>query len=179
MAEVLQSAAPFHAFLLVSLLRNLIAYAPHDDGRMVAMMEQEVGDILLSPFIEEACVAVLALRILPHVKAFRHHHHAHGVADLHLHLGRHIVCGADSVASHVLHQPYLAYERGFVDSGAERSEVMVQANALQLAAYAIELEASVLADFHGTDAERSDYLVNKLVVAVQSGTYLVKIRSLR
>ena len=86
MTEVLQFLAPCHAFLLVCLLRNLIAYAPHDDGRMIAMMQEEIGDILFCPFIEEACVAVLAFRILPHIKAFSHHHHTHRVAYLHLHL---------------------------------------------------------------------------------------------
>ena len=173
MAEILQSLAPCHAILLVCLLRNLIAYAPHYDGRMIAMMQEEIGDILFSPFLEEACVAVLAFRILPHIKAFSHYHHAHRVAYLHLHLRRHIVGSADSITSHVFHQPYLAYERGFVDGGTERSEVMMQADALQFAAYSIELEATVLAHFYGTNAERSDYLVYELVIAVQSGAYLI------
>ena len=75
---------------------------------------------------------------------------------------------ADSVTSHVFHQPYLAYEGGFADSGAERSEVMMQADTLQFAAYSIELEATVLAHFYGTNAERSDYFVYELVIAIQS-----------
>ena len=59
-----------------ALLRNLVTYRPHDDTRMVAVGEYEVLDVFLPPVLEEAGIAVLALRIEPHVKTLGHHHHA-------------------------------------------------------------------------------------------------------
>ena len=59
---------------------------------------------------------------------------------------------ADSVASHVFHQPYLAYECCFADSGAERSEIVMQADTFNLAGNAIELETIILGYRDSTDS---------------------------
>ena len=98
-----------------ALLRNLVAYAPHNDAGVVAVGHHQVGDVLVGPFFEEACVAVFALGIYPHVEALGHDHHAQRVADVHLPLRRHVVRGAYGVASHLLHGLDLANEGGLVD----------------------------------------------------------------
>ena len=146
-ADVLQVARHVGA-ALHALLGYLVAYRPHHDARMVAVGQHEVLHILVAPLLEEAGVAVLALRIDPHVERFGHDHHAQRVAHLHLHLARHVVSRAYGVAAHVLENLYLAYECGLVDGGAQWSQVVVQADALELARHAVEPETAI-----GTDAD--------------------------
>ena len=97
------------------------------------MVQYEVGDVFLRPFLEEAGVSVLALGVNPHIEAFCHHHHSEAVAKVHLHCGRHIVRGTYGIASHLFHQLYLAYQCSLVHGGSEWTEVVVQADTLQLA----------------------------------------------
>ena len=56
------------------------------------------------------------------------------------------------VAAHVFENLHLADERRLVDSGAERSEVVVEAYALELTAHAVELEAMLTREGDGADA---------------------------
>ena len=141
--ETLQADAEL-ATHLAALLGNLVADGPHDDGGVVAVGYDEVGDVPISPLVEEAGVAVLALRIAPHVERLGHDHHAQRVADIHLHLARHVVSRADGIAAHVLQDLDLADERGLVDGGTEGAEVMVQTDSAQLARLAVQLEAFLL-----------------------------------
>ena len=143
MDESLQTDAELTAHL-AALLGNLVADGPHDDAGVVAVGYDEVGDVTVGPLVEEACVAVLALRVAPHVERLGHDHHAQRVADVHLHLARHVVSRADGVAAHVLQNLDLADERGLVDGGTEGTEVMVQTDSAQLARLAVQLEAFLL-----------------------------------
>ena len=90
MAYILQSSCHLYS-TLHSLLRYLVADTPHDYRRMVAMCLDQILHILVAPFLEEARIAILAFGIYPHVEALCHHHDAHRVADIHLHLARHVV----------------------------------------------------------------------------------------
>ena len=107
------------------------------------MGEHEVGDVARGPLVEEAGVAVLALGIDPHVETLGHDHHAQRVAEVHLQLGGHVVGGADGIAAHLFHRLDLTDEGGLVDGGAQRSEVVVQA----------ELETALFRHLDGADAE--------------------------
>ena len=73
-ADVLQVAGYLAPFL-APLLRNLVAYRPHHDGGVITVSQHEVRHIPVAPLLEETGIAVLALRIDPHVEALRHHHH--------------------------------------------------------------------------------------------------------
>ena len=87
----------------VVLLGYLVANAPHHDGRVVAVDEDEVGEVALPPgfaravdrsfidLFEEAAVSIFALGIDPHVHRFGHDHHTHFVADVHLPRCWHVV----------------------------------------------------------------------------------------
>ena len=151
MADVLQTSCDGDA-LLAPLFRYLVADGVHHQRGMVAVVAYEVLDVLVGPLVEEAGVAVLALRIAPHVEALGHDHHAQRVVDLHLHCRRHVVGRADGVAAHVFENLHLADERRLVDSGAERSEVVVEAYALELTAHAVELEAMLTREGDRADA---------------------------
>ena len=149
--DVLQVACHVGA-ALHALLGNLVADAPHHDGGMVAVGQDEVLYVAVAPLLEEAGVAVLALGIDPHIERLCHDHHAKGVANLHLHLTGHIVSRTDGVAAHGLHRLNLTDKRRLVDGSTQRTEVVVQTDALQLAGLAIELETAFLGDADGADA---------------------------
>ena len=74
MTDILQMLGNLHT-LLAPLLRNLVTDTPHNDARMVAMMLHQIGHIPVAPFLEELGVAILALRINPHIEALCHYHH--------------------------------------------------------------------------------------------------------
>ncbi len=119
--------------------------------RMVAVVLHQVGDILVAPLLEELGVAILALRINPHIEALCHYHHTEGIADFHLHGRRHVVGCTDGVATHLLHRLDLADEGRLVLCCSQWTEVVVQADALNFAGDAIELETIILGYRDGTD----------------------------
>ena len=162
-AEILQILRELTASGVV-LFRNLVTYRPHDDGRMVAVGQHEVLDILLPPLLEETGVAVLALGVDPHVEALGHHHHTEGVAEVHLHLRGHVVRGADGVAAHVLQGLDLADEGTLVDGGTQRAEVVMQTDAFYLTCHTVQLETILLGALQRTDAERLCRLVEQRAV---------------
>ena len=126
MDDLLHQFRIFVAHFVV-LFGYLVADAPHNDAGMVAMHEDEVGEVALPPgfaravdgglidLLEEAAVAVLALGIDPHVHRFGHDHHAHFVADIHLPGGGHVVRGADGIAAYLLEQSHLTTEGRLVE----------------------------------------------------------------
>ena len=87
----------------VVLLGYLVANAPHHDGRVVAVDEDEIGEVALPPgfasavygsfidLFEEAAISIFALGIDPHVHRFGHDHHTHLVTDVHLPRCWHVV----------------------------------------------------------------------------------------
>ena len=171
-AERLQMFAYLSTFF-APLLRYLVADAPHNDRRMVAVVAHEVLYVAVCPLLEVQRVAVLAFRVYPHVEALRHHHHTHRVAHLHLPRRRHVVRRAYGVASHVLHRANLSYERRFVHGCAQRTEVVVQTHALYLARLAVQLKAVVLRHTHRAYAHLLQCLVYKSVVAVKTCDELI------
>ena len=135
------------------LIGYLVAYAPHHDAGVIAVVEQQVGDVLIAPLVEEQRIAVPAFGVAPHVEALGHHHHAQRVAEVHLHGGGHVVRGPYRVASHLLEELYLPDEGGPAYCGAQGPEVVVQADASDLAALPVELKSELAAHADGPDAE--------------------------
>ena len=150
MTDILQMLGNLHT-LLAPLLRNLVTDTPHNDARMVAMVLHQIGHIPVAPLLEELGVAILALRINPHIEALSHYHHTERVADFHLHGRRHVVGCTDGVATHLLHRLDLADECRLVLCSSQRTEVVVQADTLDLAGNAIELETIILGYRDGTN----------------------------
>ena len=70
----------------------------------------------MPPVVEETRITILALGIDPHVETLGHDHHTERVAEIHLHLTRHIVRGADGVAAHILQRFDLTDKGTLVDS---------------------------------------------------------------
>ena len=83
--------------------------------------------------------------------------------------GVYVVGSADGIASHFLHGLDLADEGSLVFGGSERTEVVVEANSLNLARDAIELESAFLRHAYCAYAEACYLLVEHLFVAFLGG----------
>ena len=80
---------------------------------------------------------------------------------------------ADGIAAHLLHRLDLPDEGGLVDGGTQGAEVVVQADALDLAGHAVELEAAFTRHLDGADAEALRHLVERAAVLHQSDVCLI------
>ena len=178
MTDILQMFGYLHT-LLAPLLRNLVTDAPHHDARMVAMVFHQIGDILVAPLLEELGVTVLALRINPHIEALCHHHHTEGITDFHLQGRRHVVSSTDGIAPHLLHHLDLTDESCLVLCCAQWTEVVVQANALNLSGDAIELETIILGYRNGADTSLQSLNISHLLAFISGKLYLIEVRRFR
>ena len=139
------------------------------------MVEHEIGDVAVAPLLEEAGIAVLAFGIDPHVETLGHGHHTHRVAEVHQQGGGHVVGASDGVASHLLQLADALDEGGLVLGGTERTEVMVQADTLQLAGDSIQLESLLLAHAHCAQSHLGLLDVGEHIVLVETGDEGVEI----
>ena len=138
---------------IAALLRNLVADAPEDDARVVAVAPDEIRQVRLVPRVEEARIVIPRLRLPPHVEGLVHHEDAHRVAEVQQLRRRGIVRRADGVQAHFLQDCELALERPAVDRGAEGAHVVVEACAQQLDVPPVEEEALVGVPGNRADAE--------------------------
>ena len=111
--------------------------------------------------IKETVVSVFAFCDIPFVEIFAHHHETHLVAKLYQFLCRHVVRCPDGVASHVLQHSKLSAYRCLVDSRAEGTKVVVQADSTELAAFPVEEKAFVGNYLYGAEAEACGHFILK------------------
>ena len=107
----------FFAFLF----RNLVANRPHHNAGVVTVIQNKVCHIFHGPFLKETGIAVLTLRINPHIERLGHHHHTQRVTNVHLPRGRHIVTGANGVTAHLLQHINLTNQGRLINGSAKRS----------------------------------------------------------
>ena len=105
---------------------------------MAAVAANELREVARVPVLPEN--GIVALPLLPHVKRLVHHHKPHLVAEIEKRGGRRIVRSAYRITAHLLQKRKLATREVAVKGRAYRPEVVVQANALHLAVYAIQEE---------------------------------------
>ena len=75
----------------------------------------------------------------------------------------------DGIATHLLQNLHLANERSLVDSSAKRTQVVVQADTLQLAGLAVQFESALAADAYGADARGRRLGINEHVMFRRTG----------
>ena len=146
---------------------------------MVAVLTKHIDHIALGPLLEITVIAVFTFCDVPFVKRLYHHHEAHLVAKTHQFGCRHVVGGPDGITPHVLQQGQLMAEGGLIDGGSQRTEVVMIAHPLKLAALAIEKEALVRHNFHGPDAEAGGIRVLQPASGINPGVGAIEVRRLR
>ena len=90
------------------LLQHLVTYRPHKDARMVAVAQDEVGEVALMPLVEEAGIVVLGFAAAPHIKRLVHDNEAHRVAHIEQFGSRRVMTGTDGIDAHLLQLHQLA-----------------------------------------------------------------------
>ena len=103
------------------LLQHFIADTPHQNGGVVAVTQDEVGEVALMPFVKEAGVVVLGLLASPHVKRLVHDDESHCVAQVEQFGGGWVVRTTDGIDAHLFEDGELAVHRVFVKGGAKAS----------------------------------------------------------
>src|ERR1019366_7378688 len=162
----------------VGLVADFVAGAPQYDARVIAVAMDEVLDVALVPLVEIVGVAIgadLALADLPLVERLVHHQEAHAVAEVHEFGGVGIVAGADGVAAHLAQDFEAALPDALRDGGADASGLMVQADAVELDAFAVEQESLVGVEDGFADAGGGDILVHHAVLVAERGVDFVEI----
>ena len=99
---------------------------------MIAVAARHVARIVLRPVGEILAVAVEHLGDAPHVEGLVHHQQAEPVAVFENLRRRRIVAGAQGIDSGGLENLQLAFDGAAVDGRAERAEIVMVADALQL-----------------------------------------------
>ena len=115
----------------IALLPGLVADAPKDHGRMVAVTVDHGFKVLLGPVVEQEGVAVGLLRDGPGVRQLVHHDESHAVAEVEQFGGRGIVGGADGVAAHFLEHLEASLPCRVVPDCSEGSGVVVETHSLE------------------------------------------------
>src|ERR1019366_6196250 len=162
----------------VGLVADFVAGAPQYDARVIAVAVDEVLDVALVPLVEIVGVAVgadLTLADLPLVERLVHHQEAHAVAEVHEFGGVGIVAGADGIAAHLAQNFEAALPDAFRDGGADASGLMVQADAVELDAFAVEQESLVGVEDGFANAGGSVVLVHHATVVAERGVDFVEV----
>ena len=143
--------------LPVGSLLDLVAQGPEDHGGIAAVpldhsfgrnlgpghsIVGSVGAVLGTGIeIPAEVIGVSVLGLDPAVKEFFNHQQAQLVADVDEVLVGGVVAGADGVDAHVLHDGELAVHGVIVGGGAQSALVVVEADAVELDIFAVEMEA--------------------------------------
>ena len=130
-----------HVRFSLPLLEHLVAYRPHQHRGVVAVAHHQVGQVALVPLVEEAGVVVLRLAPPPHVEALVHDDEPHRVAHVQQLGGGGIMRTAYGVHAHRLQLHQLAVQGVLMQGRSQAAQVVVLADAVQLAALAVEPEA--------------------------------------
>ena len=130
----------------------------------------------LAPVVEEEAVIIRALGHAPRVERFLHHDEAEAVAQVE-ELGRGgIVRSADGVAAQVAHEFELSLHRAQVQRGTQRAEIVVQTNALDVEALAVEEKTIRGRELNRADAEQGLDDVGGFAVLLERGDGNVTMR---
>ena len=157
------------------LLEHLVANAPDEDGGMVAVAHDEVGEVTFVPLVEVAGIVVGSLLLAPHVKGFIHDDEAHAVAQVEQFGGRRVVRAADAVAPHILQYLQLPLDGTRVDRRAQATQVVVHTHAVYLDVLPVKEEALLGIELKGTDAEGRVVNIGHLAVGKHRGAHIVQV----
>ena len=163
---------------MTPLLQHLISDAPHENGRMVAVTQNEIAQVPLMPFVEITGIVVSCLFFAPHIKCLIHHNESHTVAQVEQLRSRGIVGAAYAIASHLFQNLQLAFDGTNIHRCAQATQVMMHAHSVYLHRLSIEGKAFLRIKAESTDAHRSFITVYTAVSVKQFRHQCIKVRFL-
>ncbi len=121
MTNVLKYTRKFRTTVSVPLVGNLIADTPHHDTGIIAIVVNQIYQVILHPFIKYLMISILYFGIFPFIERLCHHHHTHLVTSTNQFGGRHVMGSTDGVATHILQYTNLTTNTRFVGYSSQRS----------------------------------------------------------
>ena len=152
--------------ILDAPVRDFIADAPKDDGRMVPVPQHHIGKVAFPAFNEELGVVVCILGLFPHVGELVHYQQAQFVAGFQEIAGRRVVGAADGIVAAFLELAHPAVFGRAVSGGSQQAVVVMDAAAPEKDRLTVDAETVLGVTRDGANAET-------LLVAVQEGAVLV------
>ena len=122
---------------------DLVADAPAHHAGMIAVSAHPAGHIPRLPLREKACIVIGRLRAAPHIEGLHQKQNALLIRDLQQIRGRHVMGSTDGVDSHLLQDQDLALHRIVAVRTAERPQVMVLTDTVQLQMMPVQEKSAV------------------------------------
>ena len=171
----------------ITLGRDLVTDTPERYARIVSPTTQHSDHISFCPgnslnirfFIKEPMVAVPTFCNIPFIERLNHHHKTELITKFHEFRSRHIMRCADCIATHILKNKQLVPEGSNIDCCAQRSQVVVIADSLELAGLSIEEETFFGNEFHSAEAKTRLIDICKSLSVIEFRNCLIEIRSFR
>ena len=139
-----------HADVLA--LNDLVAQAPGNDARVVAVAQHHGVDVLAVAGVDHGGIVVFQLCRAPPVEGLANDEHAQRVAGIEKCPRGGVVAGADEVEARLLHLLHLAYFGGIEGHGSQHAVVVVHAGAVEEHGLTVEHEAPLGVEREGADA---------------------------
>ena len=175
-ADVLKHAGKFRATVSVPLVGNLIAYTPHHDTRIVAVMTDQIHQVLLYPFIKYLVISVLHLGTFPFIERFCHHHHTHLITGTDQFGSRHVMRSTDGIATHIFQNPDLAADTCLIGYTTQRPQVVVVAHSSEFRHLPVQKESFVRNNLQRTDTETGRIFIFQHIPLIYLGLRRIEYR---
>src|SRR6266566_4623922 len=121
-------------------------------------------------------IVVLLLAAPPGIESFIHDNQPHPVTKIEQLRRRWIVARANRIYSHFFQDFYLAFQSSGVDCSAERPQVVMIANAVELYVPAVKQESFFGVKLNGAYSENSFISVDHLAVMLKRSDGCVQVR---
>ena len=155
------------------LLADLVADAPDNHTRMVAVTLYPVGQIARIPFVKEGTVTGPVLAAAPFVESLVQDQQAHFVAKVQQFRCRDIMRSTDGIETRRLQDFQLTLQGATVYSRTDAAQIMMLAGTVQLDGAAIQEETLVHVPFRLPDTDAGLDPVHDLVPRLQLGFHRI------
>src|SRR5262249_39392237 len=118
--------------LRAALLSHFIADAPHYYTGMIAISSKQSAQVLLVPVTVKHVIVRRSLLALPYIECLVHYEKTHFVGKIQQLRRWRIVAGSDRIAAHIGQYLQLALQSSVVNRRAQRPQVVMVADAVDL-----------------------------------------------
>ncbi len=157
------------------LFEDLVSGAPHYDRRVIAVTSHHRAKVAFVPIGKERRVIVCALALYPRVERLIDDQYSSPVGKIEQLRCRRVMARSDRVYAHLLQDVELPLKCPLVKAGADRSKVMMLANAFQINAFTVEYEAPFIKR-DGAYPKRGLITVNDRAFFLDTGNGYVEMR---
>ena len=169
----------FTAAVPLPLFHHLVADAPDENRRVIAVAKHHCLKVPSVPLVKVKSVVEFCLFNFPNVKGFVHDDKSHSVTQIEQLGSRRVVRCAYPVTAHLLKYIKLPFDGTGVDGSAEATKVMMIAHPLYYNRFTVEDESLFRVKFKRPDACNSLIHIGQQLAGPDPGFNPVKLRVLQ